>query len=128
MIVAFTPITPLSNFPNKGNDQRVIQWNVRSLIPRKPEIINLIKGSTANVCALCETLLRPGSVCNISYFNVERRGRGDGHGGVTFLIKHGIAYRCLNLRPRDGVIEIVEVQIVDINILSLYFSPNIPPF
>ena len=101
-------------------DQVLLQWNCRSAIDKKSEIIFLINKYNASIVCLSETWLVPAYSFRISGFNTVRRDRADRHGGVAILINSSIPYKQFCLPPLSDGIEAIAIIVNNICIVSVY--------
>lgn len=74
-----------------------VQWNCRSVVSKKCEIIYLINKYDPFIFSITETWLKPSSVFKLSGFSCLRDDRPDGWGGAALLIKNSIIYSNLTL-------------------------------
>lgn len=104
--------------------QKVIQWNCRSAVPKKSDIIYLINKYNTCLFALSETWLKPGSIFKIHGFSCLRDDRSDGYGGVALLIRNTISFTPFPLPEYDDF-SVVAAQINHICVVSIYIpSPT----
>jgi hypothetical protein len=102
-------------------DLKIIQWNCRSVISKKTDLIQLINKYNPMVIALSETWLKPEFLFRISGYNCVREDRPDGYGGVAILVKNNISFKCLSLPAHNlDNFNAVGVQIDHISIISVY--------
>lgn len=103
-----------------------LQWNIRSIIPKKPDLINLVNDHSIAVAAISETWLRPGSRFRVPGFTCLREDRCDGRAGCALLIKRGYSISQIPLPPHSHEINAVAANVMGINFLSIYIPhPNI---
>lgn len=104
--------------------KKVIQWNCRSAVPKKSDIIYLINKHNVCLFTLSETWLKPGSIFKIHGFSCIRDDRPDGYGGVAILIRQAISFSPLSL-PSFNEFSVVAAQIGSICVVSIYIpSPS----
>lgn len=105
-------------------DSKIIQWNCRSIIPKKTDLIYLINKYNPTVIALSETWLKPGYLFNIPGYSCLREDRFDGCGGVAILIKNSVHFCQIHLSPCafSDIINVIGIKIDNITILSIYLS------
>lgn len=99
---------------------QVIQWNCRSIISKKSDLIYLLNKYSPFLFAVQETWLKPISIFKINGYHVIREDRPDGYGGVAFLVKNSIPFSQINLPTHDDDYSIVAVSIKNICFVSLY--------
>lgn len=97
-----------------------LQWNSRSLTPKKPDLINLINRHSLSVVAVTETWFRPGSRFRVSGFSCLRDDRYDGCGGSALLIKRSFPFSQIQLPPHSEEINAVAAKIMGVNFVSIY--------
>ena len=109
----------------------LLHSNVRSLLPKLPDVRLLLSQTKATVFAVSETWLdstvTDGEV-SVPGFNIVRRDRNRNGGGVAIFIRDSIAF---NIRPDlavDGLeaiwIELLLPRTKGILVCSLYRPPN----
>lgn len=114
-------MAPLSTIP-----VHFLQWNSRSITPKKPELIDLINTNKIVVAAISETWLRSGSMFRIPGFSCLRDDRDDGRAGSALLIKRNLPFSQITLPSHTDDINAVAAKIMDINFISIYIPhPNI---
>lgn len=99
---------------------QVIQWNCRSVISKKSEIIYLINKYSPFILALSETWLGQNKIFNIQGYNCLREDRLDDYGGVALLIKSNISYSALTFPNHSSNFNIVGASVNNICYISLY--------
>lgn len=103
-----------------------LQWNSRSIIPKKPDLINLINNHSVSVAAISETWLRTGSRFRVPGFSCLREDRADGRAGCALLIKRSFPFSQIPLPPHTQEINAVAATIMGINFISIYIPhPNV---
>lgn len=108
--------------------KKIMQWNCRSAVPKKHEIIHLINKYDTCLFALSETWLKPGSIFKIHGFSCLRDDRSDGYGGVALLIRNTISFTPMSL-PIYSDFSVVAAQINNICVVSIYLtSPSSSSF
>lgn len=99
----------------------IIQWNCRSAVSKKCELINLINKYNPFALALQETWLKPGFIFKINSFYCLRDDRSsDGYGGVCLLIKNNINFTPINIPQHSQDISIVGATMFNISVVSVY--------
>lgn len=103
-----------------------LQWNCRSIVAKKPDLINLINNNSVSVAAISETWLRPGSRFRVPGFSCLRDDRNDGYAGCALLIKRCFPFSQIPLPPHSQDIQAVAAKIMDIHFISIYIpNPNL---
>lgn len=105
----------------------ILQWNIRSVNVRKSCLINLIKTYKLDIIVLSETWLKETSEFKIKGFNLIKKCRPDGYGGVAILVSQGIVYKELIIKSNSkNNVEIcaIEVNNGEFNIVSVYKAPK----
>jgi len=98
----------------------VLQWNCRSVISKKSEIIHLINIHDPSIIALAETWLRPGYTFKIKGYTCIRDDRSDGYGGVALLVKQNLYnIKRINITPSSNF-SIVAILVFDVCFVSIY--------
>lgn len=78
----------------------LLQWNTRSLLSRKDELLRILRMHAADIVAISETWLLSHHHFRVPGYDVLRCDRAAGvGGGVALLIKNHRSYLSLNLPP-----------------------------
>jgi Endonuclease-reverse transcriptase/Reverse transcriptase (RNA-dependent DNA polymerase) len=108
-----------------------LQWNARSLLPKKQHLLDLIRENNIHVIALCETWLQNSECLHIPGFEVIRRDRPDGRGGGVLLgVRKDIGFRLKPIAEINScemiaaALEVTCAQGDCLNIASAYFPPD----
>lgn len=97
----------------------VLQWNCRSVIDKKPELINLVNKYEPSVIALGETWLKPNSPFKIRGYTCLRQDRSGGHDGAALLVKNNLYINPISL-PHHNDFFVVAAVIINICFVSIY--------
>ncbi|KAJ8734711.1 hypothetical protein PYW08_013961 [Mythimna loreyi] len=104
--------------------QNILQWNCRSAVSKKTEIIYMLNKYNASLFAISETWLKPDSIFKINGFSCLRDDRSDGYGGAAILIRNTVSYYPLSL-PLFNDFSVVAAQVNNTCIVSIYIpSPS----
>ena len=107
---------------------KICQWNCRSAIANKDNLECLLRTNKIDIAFLSETWFKPGKYINFSGYNVVRKDRQDGRGGVAILIKIGIIYQETDYPFIDGIMYtgiIVKNDGSEFSLISLYKKPQV---
>lgn len=101
----------------------LLQWNTRSLLHKKEELLRILRMHAADVVAISETWLLSHHHFRVPGYDVLRLDRATGTGGgVALLIKNHRSYLRLNLPPTQ--VEAVAARITFggkvISVASIY--------
>lgn len=99
--------------------QKILQWNIRSVIPKKHELIHLLYKFNSPCAAILETWLKPVSRFAIPGYACLRHDRLDGHDGAALLIRSDIKYTRISLPIFDDIYA-VAVKLQQFSILCIY--------
>lgn len=102
--------------------QTFLQWNVRSITPRKTDLVYIINKHKPSVCCIAETWLRSESNFRIPGFGGVRHDRSDGYGGCALFINNKVPFSPIPLPSVGDNINVVAVKAEDINIFSFYVA------
>jgi ribonuclease HI len=97
-----------------------LQWNSRSIVPKKPDLIQLINDHSVSVAAISETWLSPGALFRIPGFSCLRDDRDDGRAGCALLIKRCFPFSQISLPPHTRDINAIAAKVMGINFISIY--------
>lgn len=107
------------------NQASILQWNAKSLRPRKAELFHLVNKCHPSVIAVSETWLVPGSQFRIPGFTCLRDDRADGYAGSALFIRHSLPFSLVPLPVHSHNINLVAVRTFDITFISIYIPhPN----
>lgn len=98
----------------------LIQWNCRSVIPKKSELIHLINKYKPFIVALQETWLKPGFSFRIPGYACLREDRSDGYGGTALLINHSFSFTHFATPHVNKDFSIIAVIVKNICFVSVY--------
>lgn len=99
-----------------------MQWNCRSIVNKKSELIHLLNIYEPFAFALSETWLKPGFSFRIPGYACLRDDIADGYGGVAILVKNTLSFKSLSLPPHNDDISVVAAVVNNLCIVSVYFS------
>lgn len=100
---------------NNNVSLHIVQWNARSLMPKRNEFELLIAQEKAHIALVTETWLEPDTHFNVSGYNTLRRDRPDGYGGLAILIHKSIKVQQCSTYINNPGIEIMSVNLVNCN-------------
>ncbi|XP_077257951.1 uncharacterized protein LOC143895046 [Temnothorax americanus] len=104
------PSSPFSHSPLPSF--RVLYWNCREAVRRKPDIENLCQ--SYDIIFLSETLLKPHHLFSIFGFKVTRNDSDVGRQGIALLIRNNITFSFINLANilrGDDSVEAIGIKI-----------------
>lgn len=109
------------------NTLNVVNWNSRSILPKRIEFFDFLIRHQVDIATVTETWLAPQNSFHHPQFNcirADRRSRNNERGGgVLIVVKKGIQFSQLDLNTR--VIETVGIEIknatLTIHIIAAYF-------
>lgn len=99
---------------------QIVQWNCRSAVSKKSDIIFVINKFNPFIFALAETWLKPSSAFKISNYFCLREDRDDGYGGVALLIKSSYSFTSLSFPSHNSDFSIVGAIVESICFISVY--------
>ena len=102
----------------------ILQWNCRSIIPKKTELIQLLQHHRIDVAAISESWLSPHSPFHIPGYSCLRDDRPDGKGGALLLVNNSLSLSPLPLLPPTDNSQIAGGQIGDFIFISTYIPPR----
>ena len=95
------------------------QWNCRSAISNKVNLENLL---------LSEIWLKPERYIALSGYNIVRKDRLDGKGGVAILLKQNIKYTQISGLNLDNIFYVgLKIRLknnIELTLISVYIKPN----
>lgn len=107
---------------------QICQWNCRSAIANKSNLECLLAQNNTDIALLSETWFKPGKYVSFFGYNVIRRDRDDGKGGVAILIRqnmkfteisgpifNNIYYVCIKIKMNNNS---------ELTLVSLYIKPQ----
>lgn len=103
------------------NPLTILQWNPRSLRPKKPSLLHLINSHHPAVIAVAETWLKPGAHFRVPGYSCLRHDRAvSGGAGSALFIRHSLPFSQIPLPPVHPDIYVVAAKIMDISYISIY--------
>lgn len=104
------------------SSQIIIQWNARSVINKKNDIIYLLNNYKPFLFSISETWLRPSNTFRFRNYNTIREDRLDGFGGVAFLIEKNFPFHLINIPVHSPELSILAISVHNICFVSVYIS------
>lgn len=98
----------------------IVQWNVKSLRARKPELIHLISKFCPSVIAVSESWLKPGIQFRISGYSCLRDDRADGHAGSALFVRRTLPFSQIPLPSHSLDINLIAIRVFNISFISIY--------
>ena len=83
--------------PHTKNCVNMLQWNARSIVANKCNLIKYIQDNVTDIVILQETHIKPKQTFSVRGYNSVQKTRNDGKGGVGFLIAKSISYSKIEL-------------------------------
>ena len=107
----------------------VIQWNARSLHAKKEAFEKIMISKDIDIALICETWFKKKFNYRFTGYNLIKKDRDDGKGGVAILIKKNISFNEIvidntNLRFEVCAISAYLSKNLRINFVSIYATPN----
>lgn len=116
---------------NTDNSINILQWNARSAIANKLPLQNFLISHKVHIALISETFFKPLAVVKFKGFNVVRRDRESGKGGVAILIANNIKYDTIRFNNvnLENLVEICGIKTTingrQLSFISLYKPPKI---
>lgn len=106
----------------------ILQWNCRSLKPKRDVLRVALKEANILVFALSETWLIDNSDFFIPNYNLVREERDEPYGGVMLGIRNRILFERIDLpkiSPIECVACLIKYRSFKFSVMSLYIPPNV---
>nr|XP_037870303.1 uncharacterized protein LOC101744291 isoform X1 [Bombyx mori]XP_037870304.1 uncharacterized protein LOC101744291 isoform X2 [Bombyx mori] len=103
-----------------ANMDKLVQWNCRSIINKKHEIIHIINTFNPFIFSLSETWLKPDFVFKIPGYSCLREDRADGYGGVCLLIRNSSTFSSFPLPSHSNCFSVIAAIVDGICFVSIY--------
>jgi exonuclease III len=125
-----------SHCPSSAADHfKILQWNVRSIRSRSPDLASVFFSEKCSIALLSETWLRPDQKFSLPYFNLIRADRADGYGGVAIAAHRSIQIKkisvdnSLSINLSRQSIDLVDIEAFSntknsLKLWSLYIPPS----
>jgi ribonuclease HI len=116
---------------NKNNNFaiNILQWNAQSLRPKINSLGALMMQEKIHIAIVSETWLDSETCMTLNSFNIFRKDRFDGYGGVVIMTHRSIQCRACPIVLNNAGIEIVCVQVLNCKnieyILSVYCPSSV---
>lgn len=104
----------------------IFQWNAQSLKPKLVSFGELLNREKIHVAILSETWLDALVDINISGYNIFRRDRYDGYGGVAIITHKSIRCHVGRIAINNSGIEVIHVRVNNCNLLENIVSVYCP--
>lgn len=108
---------------------RIIQWNARSMRPKRNELELLMVQEKIHIALISETWLEPDSYMNISGYNIFRKDRIDGYGGVAIIVSKSIKVQPCLININNSGIEMISIKLLNCsqikNIVLIYCPSSV---
>lgn len=104
----------------------ITQWNIRSINSNRDNLINMIRKTSPDIILLNETWLKPNYNFKITNYDIIRKDRNDGKGGIATLIRNNLIYEEIKLNhinPSDPC-QILIIKIKELNVINIYNPPS----
>ncbi|GFG30725.1 hypothetical protein Cfor_02937 [Coptotermes formosanus] len=98
----------------------IVQWNCRSILNKKHEIIHIINTFKPFILALSETWLKPNFTFKIPGYSCLRNDRADGYAGVCLLIRNSCIISPFPLPAHSDNFSIIAAVVNHICYVSIY--------
>lgn len=108
---------------------KIMQWNARSAIANKNSLEYFLYSYNIDIAIISETWFKLDKYINFPGFNIVRKDREDGWGGVAILIRNKYTFNQIsNIHSIDNM-DVVAAKVVlnnklKINIVSVYNPPK----
>lgn len=104
----------------------IIQWNAQSIKTKLTSFEHLLSTDKIHIAALCETWLDSNFHFRIKEYNVFRKDRQDGYGGVAIVTHRSIRAQFKDLKSSNPGIEVICVKILNLSIFRTYCLHILP--
>nr|CAH7749570.1 unnamed protein product [Callosobruchus chinensis] len=109
---------------------KIIQWNARSLLSNRLSLTQLHLEEKFDIALVSETWYKPSYNVSFKNFNVIRKDRLNGYGGVAIFVSKSIQYEIINFSHNfNEDIEVCGINVFmdgrKLSVISLYRPPNV---
>lgn len=112
---------PLSN-----SDFNIMQWNSQSVRPKMACLSTFLNQENIHIALVSETWLEDESSFHISEYNIFRRDRSDGYGGVAIMTHKAVQTQVCPIFMVNSGIEVVCVKILNFEYIEYVVSVYCP--
>lgn len=84
---------------NQQDNLTILQWNARSLVNKRDELILLIDEHNPHIICICETWLTADRSFAIPGYKISRKDRDGAGGGVLIGVKEYLAASAIRVDP-----------------------------
>lgn len=103
----------------------LLQWNTRSILNKKHDLIYLLNKFKPVAFAISETWLRPGTTFRVPGYSCLRDDRADGWAGSALLVTKSTTFSQIPIPSHSPEFQIVAVKTFGITLVSIYIPhPN----
>lgn len=106
--------------------QSILQWNCRSILNKKSDLIYLTNKYGPFIIALSEIWLKPDCNFRLPGFTCLRDVRVDGYAGCALLVKEGFSFSRIMV-PSPENFHIVAARVNNYTVVSLYIAHTTKP-
>lgn len=117
----------MDNTRSKVIKLNIIQWNAQSLRSKLIAFEQFLSQEKIHIAALSETWLTPDISIKVNGYNIYRKDRDGGWGGVAILVHKSIKAVQFNIDSINSGIEMLGIRLYNCdqiqNLISLYCAP-----
>lgn len=104
----------------------IAQWNSQSLMPKRAELELFLSQEKIGICLVSETWLDLDTSFRINSYNIFRKDRIDGYGGVAIIVHKSIKTQTHVISFNNTGIEVICVKILNCKYLEHVVSVYCP--
>ena len=108
---------------------KILQWNIRSIRSNIDNLKYLINKFNIDIILLNETMLKEEVHIRLSGYDILRKDRDDGLGGIAMFIRNNIEFENYeirqNLLPWHVQIQACNIKKCNVNLINMYIPPEI---
>lgn len=109
-------------------DLKILQWNCRALYSNLGDFKFRMYNDNIDVAILCETWLKDSSKVRFNGYQIYRKDRQDGKGGVAIIIKNKFNPIEIDINHNFSKIDVITVEctfnLKTLKIMSIYAAPG----
>ena len=113
----------------KKQSIKIVQWNARSIVSNKHSFSNFLLSEKVDIALISETWLMPNLKLNFPGYNIIRKDRPTGKGGVAIIIASAFIFHELKINKNPNEPELCGAKVLINNkwyfFLSIYRPPTI---
>jgi hypothetical protein len=103
---------------------RIAHINIRSVIPKKVELVNFLLNFNIDICSINETKLSESKTFSIQNYQIIRLDRNSRGGGVCLVAEKSIKYELVSIPPGFNA-ECLVIKVTELFDSPVFIGPKV---